>query len=91
MLQTGMPQNEVARHFGVHRTMINSIRRRYQQQGNAQDFPGTGPLRATSRQQDNHIRLIWNNITQAFFNRLVLSKRRRCQAYTNTNGGHTPY
>ena len=31
----------------------------------------------------------WNNIPQAFFNRLVSSMSRRCQAYINANGGHT--
>jgi hypothetical protein len=30
---------------------------------------------------------IWNNIPQAFFNNLVRSMRRRCQAYINANGG----
>ena len=33
----------------------------------------------------------WNNIPQAFFNRLVSSMRRRCQACINANGGHTRY
>ena len=34
---------------------------------------------------------IWNNIPQAFFNNLVRSMRRRCQACINANGGHTCY
>jgi hypothetical protein len=34
---------------------------------------------------------IWNNIPQAFFNNLVRSMRRRCQACINANGGHTRY
>jgi transposase len=34
---------------------------------------------------------IWNNITQAFFNNLVRSMRRRCQTCINANGGHTRY
>ena len=34
---------------------------------------------------------IWNNIPQAFFNNLVRSMRRRCQAYINANDGHTHY
>jgi hypothetical protein len=34
---------------------------------------------------------IWNNIPQAFFNNLVGSMRRRCQACINANGGHTRY
>ena len=33
----------------------------------------------------------WNNILQAFFNRLVSSMRHRCQACINANGGHTRY
>ena len=33
----------------------------------------------------------WNNIPQAFLNRLVASMRRRCQACINANGGHTRY
>jgi hypothetical protein len=32
---------------------------------------------------------IWNIIPQAFFNNLVRSMRRRCQACINANGGHT--
>jgi hypothetical protein len=34
---------------------------------------------------------IWNNIPQAFFNNLIRSMRRRCQACINANGGHTRY
>ena len=34
---------------------------------------------------------IWNSIPQAFFNNLVRSMRRRCQACINVNGGHTCY
>jgi hypothetical protein len=34
---------------------------------------------------------IWNNIPQTFFNNLVRSMRRRCQACVNANGGHTHY
>ena len=34
---------------------------------------------------------IWNGIPQAFFNRLISSMRRRCQACVNAGGGHTRY
>ena len=34
---------------------------------------------------------IWNNIPQTFFNNLVRSTSRRCQACINANGGHTHY
>jgi hypothetical protein len=34
---------------------------------------------------------IWNNIPQAFFNTLIKSMRRRCQACINANDGHTRY
>jgi len=34
---------------------------------------------------------IWNNIQQAFFNTLIRTMRRRCQACINANGGHTRY
>jgi hypothetical protein len=45
-----------------------------------------------SLDERNDIRLnnfIPNNIPQSFFNYLVRSMRRRCQACTNANGGHT--
>jgi hypothetical protein len=34
---------------------------------------------------------IWNNIPEAFFNNLVRSMCRCCQACINANGGHTHY
>jgi hypothetical protein len=34
---------------------------------------------------------IWNNIPQVFFNNLVRSMCRRCQACINANDGHTRY
>jgi hypothetical protein len=34
---------------------------------------------------------IWNNIPEVFFNTLIRSMRRRCQACINANGGHTRY
>lgn len=58
MLQARMAQNTVPRHFGVHRDTIQSIWRRFQQSGNTQDRPSSGRPRVTSRQQDNHIRLV---------------------------------
>lgn len=58
MLQARMAQNTVPRHFLVHRDTIQSIWRRFQQSGNTQDRPSSGRPRVTSRQQDNHIRLV---------------------------------
>ena len=57
MMETGMAQNEVARHFGVHRNTISSLWRRFQQNGKPRDLPQSGRPCVTSRQQDNHIRL----------------------------------
>ena len=34
---------------------------------------------------------IWNGIPQVFFNNLVSSVRRRCQACIDVNGGYTLY
>lgn len=58
MLQAGMAQNTVARHFGVHRNTIQSLWRHFQRSGNTQDRPRSGRPCVTSRQQDNHIRLV---------------------------------
>ena len=58
MLQTGMSQKEVARHFGVHRNSVSALWRRFQQHGNTRDLPRSGRPRETSIRQDNHIRLI---------------------------------
>ena len=33
----------------------------------------------------------WNNILQAFIQRLIGSMRRRCEAVVATRGGHTRY
>ena len=48
MLQAGLEQNIVARHFGVHRNTIQSLLKRFRQSGNTMDHD----------QQDNHIRLV---------------------------------
>ena len=37
------------------------------------------------------LRQEWNNMPQAFINRLVNSMRRRCTAVVNADGGHTRY
>ena len=58
MLETGMPQNVVARRFGVHRNTIQSLWRHYQQNGNIRDRPCSGRPRVTSRRQDNNIPLV---------------------------------
>jgi hypothetical protein len=58
MLPAGFAQNIVARHFGVHRNTIQSLLRRFWQSGNTRDRQRSGRQRVTSRQQDNHIRLV---------------------------------
>ena len=58
MLQAGLAQNIVARHFGVHRNTIQSLLRRFRQSGNTRDRQRSGRPRVTSHQQDNHIRLV---------------------------------
>ena len=57
MLQAGLAQNVVAKHFGCHRNTILSLWRRFRQSGNTRDRRRSGRLRVTSR-QDNHIRLV---------------------------------
>ena len=37
MFQTGLAQNIVARHFGVHRNTIQSLLRHFRQFGNTRD------------------------------------------------------
>ena len=58
MLETGMPQNVVARCFGVHRNTIQSLWRRYQQTDNIRELSHSGRPRATSRRQDNYNQLV---------------------------------
>ena len=58
MLQAGLAQNIVARHFGVHRNMIQSLLRRFRQSGNTRDRQRSCRPRVTSHQQDNRIRLM---------------------------------
>ena len=58
MLQAGLAQNVVARHFGCHRITILSLWRRFGQYGNTRDRRCSGRPRGTSRRQDNHIRLV---------------------------------
>ena len=58
MLQVGLAQYIVARHFGVHRNTIQSLLRRFRQSGNTKDRQRSGYPRVTSHQQDNHIRLV---------------------------------
>jgi transposase len=58
MLQAGLAQNVVARHFDCHRNTILSLWRRFRQSGNARDRRRSGRPRVTSRRQDNHIRLV---------------------------------
>ena len=59
MLQAGFAQNIVARHFGVHRNTIQSLLKRFRQSGNTRDRQCSGCARVTSRQQDNHIKLVY--------------------------------
>ena len=58
MLQAGLAQNVVARHFGCHRNTILSLWRRFRQSCNTRDCIRSGRSRVTSRRQDNHIRLV---------------------------------
>ena len=58
ILQAGLTQNIVARHFGVHRNTMQSLLRRFRQSGNTRDRQRSGRPRVTSHQQDNHIRLV---------------------------------
>ena len=58
MLQAGLAQNVVARHFGCHRNTILSLWRRFRQSGNTRNHRRSGRPRVTSRRQDNHIRLV---------------------------------
>ena len=58
MLQAGLAQNIVARHVGVHRNTIQSLLMNFRQSGNTRDRQRSGLPRVTSRQQDDHIRLV---------------------------------
>ena len=58
MLQAGLAQNVVAKHFGCHRNTILSLWRRFRQSGNTRNHRRSGRPRVTSRRQDNHIRLV---------------------------------
>ena len=58
MLQAGLAQNIVARHFDVHRSTIHSLLWRFRQFGNTRDRQRPGRPHVTSHQQDNHIRMV---------------------------------
>jgi transposase len=58
MLQAGVAQNVVARHFGCHRNTILSLWRQLRQSGNTRNHRRSGRPRVTSRRQDNNIRLV---------------------------------
>ena len=58
MLQAGLAQNIVARHFGVHRNTIQSLLRRFRQSGNTRDSLCSGRPHVMSHQQGNHIQLV---------------------------------
>ena len=58
MLQAGMAQNVVAKHFGCHCNTILSLWRRFIQSGNTRNHRRSSRPRVTSRRQDNHIRLV---------------------------------
>ena len=59
MLQAGLAQNIVVRHFDVHRYTIQSLLGRFRLSGNTRNRQRSGHPRVTSRQQDNHIRLVY--------------------------------
>jgi transposase len=58
ILQAGLAQNVVARHFGSHRNTILSLWRRFRQYGSTRNHRRSGRPRVTSRRQDNHTRLV---------------------------------
>ena len=58
MLQGGLAQHIVARHFGVHRNTIQSLLRRFRQPGNTKNRQRSDCPLVTSRQHDSHIRLV---------------------------------
>jgi len=58
MIQAGMLHRAVATQFGVHINTIQALWRRFQQFCNVRDRQRAGHPRITSRQQDNHIRLV---------------------------------
>jgi transposase len=58
MLQGGLAQKIVARHFGVHRNTIQSLLRRFRQSGNTRNRQRSDRSLVTSRQHDSHIRLV---------------------------------
>ena len=52
MVEAGVDQSAVARTFGVHRSTITRLVRRYRQTGTVNDRPRTGRPRATTLRQD---------------------------------------
>jgi len=54
-LQAGIPVQQVARSFGVHRTTIARLWNRFQQTGSGADLPRTGRPRVTTAAQDRFI------------------------------------
>ena len=58
MIQAGMLHRAIATQFCVHINTIQALWRRFQQFGIVRDRRRAGRPRMTSRQQDNHIRLV---------------------------------
>jgi transposase len=58
MVQAGIAQNTVARHFGVHWNTIKSLWRRCKQFGNTHGCPRSGRHRVTSHRHYNHYRQV---------------------------------
>ena len=94
MIQAGMRHRAVAAQFGVHintavspdlapiEHVCDEMQRRVRALPNQ-------PV--TLAALDQTLVQIWNGIPQLFFNNLVRSMRRRCQACIDANGGHSRY
>ena len=57
MLRAGISTREVARLFNCHQSTVVRLRQRFKTMNNVSDRPRTGQPRATTDQQDRHIRL----------------------------------
>lgn len=55
MLQAGMSQSEIARHFGCSQPAISNLTRRYEETGSVDDHPRSGRPRVTTPIQDRFI------------------------------------
>ena len=58
MVEAGVDQSAVARTFGVHRSTITRLVRRYRETGTVNDRPRSGRPRATTLRQDRTMRVM---------------------------------